>query len=157
MFPCSIISEIISWARESMQLLISQYAQFQRIKCMRAPNIGLTLRCVPVASTSHVVHISRWPKQRLTWWEKRARALHPARDIFATACRTCPTTGVLTVFCLDRVERGPCQIPASWLWLRFIRKSHFHDQLSEDDYLLSGDAGSRSLFSYPLLFCWRWI
>lgn len=38
-----------------------------------------------------------------------------------TVCTKC-VLRALTVFCLDRVVRGPCQIPVSWLWLRFIVK-----------------------------------
>jgi len=76
--------------------------------------------------------------QRDTWEPRHGVAFHTAiaptsantrhrvSRAYATIGRTdgCRDVrmGVLTVFRLDRVERGPCQIPASWLWLRFIVK-----------------------------------
>lgn len=49
-------------------------------------------------------------------------------SLLSAVCIKC-VLRALTVFCLDRVERGPCQISVLTL-TPFYRKSHFHDRRS---------------------------
>lgn len=107
--------------RGTMKLLISRSAQFERIEIDARRWEVRTLSSLRYPICLRFAKHDDLSENRHR--EKRARVASRVRAIlFATAYRACPTTGVLTVFCLDRVERGPCQIPASWLWLRFIVK-----------------------------------
>ena len=64
-------------------------------------------------------------------------------SLFCTVCIKC-VLRALTVFCLDRVERGPCQIPVLTL-TPFYRKSHFHDRRSISQSYLESAAAKRKL------------